>query len=150
MLCFCLQGWTEKCQRVISDENHQAFSTRFELFFYYCYSPYPFFYDFCLNFAREWKMLTAECSLSKEVNYVRRIAYKICSSLSFSSTRFFKLTENLLTFAPVYWEWQFRPFLQDSYRLLILACLQPNIPESVDTIIFIISKSCRKFLNWLL
>lgn len=97
-----------------------------------------------------WKMLTAECSLSKEVNYVRRIAYKICSSLSLSSTRFFKLTENLLTFAPVFWEWQFRPFLQDSYRLLILACLQPNIPESVDTIIFIISKSCRKFLNWLL
>ena len=97
-----------------------------------------------------WKMLTAECSLSKEVNYVRRIAYKICSSLSLSSTRFFKLTENLLTFAPVFWEWQFRHFLQDSYRLLILACLQPSIPESVDTIIFIISKSCRKFLNWLL
>lgn len=150
MLCFCLQGWTEKCQRVISDENHQAFSTRFELFFYYCYSPYPFFYDFCLNFAREWKMLTAECSLSKEVNYVRRIAYKICSSLSLSSTRFFILTENLLTFAPVFWEWQFRPFLQDSCRLLILACLQQNIPESVDIIIFIIFKSCRKFLNWLL
>ena len=97
-----------------------------------------------------WKMLTAECSLSKEVNYVRRIAYKICSSLSLSSTRFFKLTENLLTFAPVFWEWQFRPFLQDSCRLLILACLQQNIPESVDIIIFIISKSCRKFLNWLL
>lgn len=86
-------------------------------------------------------MLTAECSLSKEVNYVRRIAYKICSSLSLSSTRFFILTENLLAFAPVFWEWQFRPFLQDSCRLLIFACLQPNIPESVDTIIFIISKS---------
>ena len=97
-----------------------------------------------------WKMLTAECSLSKEVNYVRRIAHKICSSLSLSSTRFFILTENLLTFAPVFWEWQFRPFLQDSCRLLILACLQQNIPESVDIIIFIISKSCRKFLNWLL
>ena len=109
-----------------------------------------FFLFFCLNFAREWKMLTAECSLSKEVNYVRRIAYKICSSLSLSSTRFFKLTENLQTFSPVFWEWQFRPFLQDSCRLLILVCLQPNIPESVDTIIFIISKSCRKFLNWLL
>lgn len=120
------------------------------IFLFLLFTLSIFFNDFCLNFAREWKMLTAECSLSKEVNYVRRIAYKMCSSLSLSSTRFFILTENLLTFAPVFWVWQFRPFLQDSCRLLILACLQPNIPESVDTIIFIISKSCRKFLNWLL